>query len=376
MNFKTLLIFTVAIFAMPVVKAGGGGGGGGGVGGNMTTVTCDVPFVFDLDGGGFVGDDPTTAAGSCGQCCFAGSDLDGDGQQDVSFSVENSQWFEWCNPTGSPITVTVGFDEPGNGGDCNIQGAVWVGPSPLDATTMDCNNSQFDEFGSSPGGNADGFSFTVTVPVGECAFFMVDGYAGTTCAGVSAVVPCPAALPVNLVSFTASMIDNVYVNLDWITESEINNDFYTIEKSLNGEFFEVVGIVDGAGNSTTANSYSLADQKPYKGTSYYRLAQTDYDGTTIYSKLAAVTLESSFGGLTVFPNPVKGIGYLIFDSNVGGIAEIVIYNVAGKKIFTEQYNVTKGNNEFELTTVNLPQGMYFLTVSNDKETSNIKFVKY
>ena len=79
---KGLLIAVLSSFASAAL-AGGGGGGGGGIGGNSTSVICNDPFSFDINSG-YVGDDPTTAAGSCGQCCFAGSDFDGDGQQDGS----------------------------------------------------------------------------------------------------------------------------------------------------------------------------------------------------------------------------------------------------------------------------------------------------
>jgi hypothetical protein len=207
------------------------------------------------------------------------------------------------------------------------------------------------------------FCYTFDVPAGcthtqHCPYFV-----GAT------------PLPVKLTSFTAKVIDNSIINLDWITASEINNDFFTIERSKDGFTFEVVGIVDGAGNSSMVNDYLMVDDNPYKGTSYYRLAQTDYDGTTVGSDLVAVIVESSFGGLNVYPNPVEGLGYLTFNSNSDDIAVITIYDVTGKIIVVENYGAIRGDNKIELPTTDLPQGMYFITISNDKETSNIKFIK-
>lgn len=158
---------------------------------NPTSLTCGSTVTFSLTASGYNGGDPTTAAGSCGQCCFGGSDLDCDGQQDVSFSVENSKWYKYCNNTGATQTISMTADEPGTGGDCNIQGAIWVGAN-LDATTLNCNNSGFGEFGSNPGGGADGFTFSnITIPNGQCAFIMVDGYAGAQCSGIGITANCP-----------------------------------------------------------------------------------------------------------------------------------------------------------------------------------------
>ncbi len=372
-NYFLLTIILIA-FSSPFAQAGGGGGGGGGGLPNPTAVTCNVPFQFNLDNG-FVGCDPTTAAGSCGQCCFAGSDLDCDGEQDVSFSVENSEWFEWCNPTGAPLTVTVGFDEPGGGGLCNIQGAVWVGTPPLDATILDCNNPEFDEFGSNPGGGADGFTFTVTVGVGECAFFMVDGYAGSTCNGVEAVVPCPAALPVSLVSFEGEVDAKNLVQLQWTTRTEINNDYFTIEKSKDGKTFEVVGIIDGAGNTSNVMNYHLEDAHPYSGTSYYRLKQTDYDDNYFYSELVSIKINSVFEDLFVYPNPVEGLGYLSLHSGFNTNTTIAIHDVSGRVVESETHNISKGNNTITLNTNNFTQGMYFLSLKNGNKNTTIKFIK-
>ncbi|PCI98541.1 MAG: hypothetical protein COB15_05770 [Flavobacteriales bacterium] len=229
-------------------------------------------------------------------------------------------------------------------------------------------------------GCVSGAGGTVTVTLtgltaGMVVTVAIDGNAGANCTyDISATNTTPP-LPIELISFTANVIENTFVDLDWATATEINNNFFTIERSKDGETFEVVGIVDGAGNSTMVNEYDLVDEDPYKGTSYYRLKQTDYDGVAVYSDIAAVTIKSTFTDLNVFPNPVEGVGYLTFSTDVDNVAEIVIYDVAGKRIVAQQYEVLKGNNKLKLPIIYLPQGMYFLTVGNDKETSNIKFVR-
>ena len=154
--------------------------------GSQTVIPCPTGSVSTtLPNSGFSGDNPTTATGSCGQCCYAGSDLDGDGDQDVSYSVENSKWFKWCNTSGAAVTTSFTVDETAN--DCNLQGAIFVGGSAspngaTDALDVDCGNTEFGEYGSNVNGNGDGFAFSnVTINNGQCAYIMVDGYAGATC---------------------------------------------------------------------------------------------------------------------------------------------------------------------------------------------------
>ena len=83
---------------------------------------------------------------------------------------------------------------------------------------------------------------------------------------------------IELLFFNAKLENNTYVDLTWSTASEINNDYFTIERSQNGVYFQEFDIVEGAGNSTHKINYSLIDRDPFDGISYYRLKQTDYDG--------------------------------------------------------------------------------------------------
>jgi hypothetical protein len=99
-------------------------------------------------------------------------------------------------------------------------------------------------------------------------------------------------LPITLIEFKAENIDN-YNLLNWKTESEINNDFFTIERSIDGFNWEVVTNVDGAGNSSTYQSYSYQDYKwSQDATNYYRLRQTDFDGSYKYSQIVSVRNKS------------------------------------------------------------------------------------
>ena len=165
--------------------------------------------------------------------------------------------------------------------------------------------------------------------------------------------------------------------MDWITASEINNDFFTIEKSKDGQTYEVVGIVDGAGNSNTVLEYETLDENPYQGTSYYRLKQTDFDGQNNYSKIVAVNIVSAFEDISIFPNPILGTGYLSFTGDANSTTTVLVYDISGRKVWSKDYVTNKGANQLTLETNELSQGMYFLTMSmsNGEENTTIKFIK-
>jgi hypothetical protein len=97
----------------------------------------------------------------------------------------------------------------------------------------------------------------------------------------------PNPLPIELILFNGSSEGN-YNHITWSTASESNNDYFTVEKTIDGKSFTVVGIVGGAGNSTVRNDYTLDDNNISQVINYYRLKQTDYDGLFKYSELISI----------------------------------------------------------------------------------------
>ena len=210
-------------------------------------------------------------------------------------------------------------------------------------------------------------SYTVSLTVTD-ALGCVDTYSETINVG--------CVLPIKLGHFDATFNEKTKtVDLNWLTASEINNDFFTIEKSKDGQIFEVVGIVDGAGNSNTIRTYDTIDKNPYQGTSYYRLKQTDYDGQFAYSQLVAVNVIGAFENVAIFPNPILGVGYLSFSAAANSTTTVWIYDISGRKVWSKDYGTNKGANQLTLETNELSQGMYFLTMSNGEENTTLKFIK-
>ncbi|MBL0341089.1 MAG: hypothetical protein IPP71_09290 [Bacteroidetes bacterium] len=122
-------------------------------------------------------------------------------------------------------------------------------------------------------------------------------------------------LPIQLVDFSAQLI-NDHVDLNWTTASEINNDYFTIQRSANAIEWENLQHIDGAGNSNSPRNYNLSDMHPLEGISYYRLKQTDFNGNTSNSKILKVQ-KGDFANLKIYPNPAKD--FLTLETGVRGL---------------------------------------------------------
>lgn len=180
-------------------------------------------------------------------------------------------------------------------------------------------------------------------------------------------------LPIELLLFQATAIDNNLVQLDWQTASEINNDYFTLERSSDGIEFLPIENIDGAGNSTQVISYMTNDRNPLKGVSYYRLKQTDFNGDFTYSNIAAVEISEGSGmGVIVFPNPVstseEGLTILFDEAKE---RKIEIINQIGQTI---DLPTLTSDIQLNLSTASLSKGVYFLKIMDDSETHTERIV--
>ncbi|MBP6335287.1 MAG: T9SS type A sorting domain-containing protein [Bacteroidia bacterium] len=181
------------------------------------------------------------------------------------------------------------------------------------------------------------------------------------------------ALPIKLLHFNAKL-KNGQVDLSWATAAEINNDFFTIEKSSDAKEFEPVSTVQGAGNSTVTRHYTTEDREVLSGYSYYRLKQTDYDGKYTYSNI--VTLKNGAGdGLavlevqSVYPNPFSERFTLNYTVRKQGLVNFQLLNAAGKIVAQEKIQSTDGHNSYIFeNSQSLIPGVYFIVLTlNDKK---------
>lgn len=123
--------------------------------------------------------------------------------------------------------------------------------------------------------------------------------------------PCSygAPLPIQLLSFDVNLTEEKTVELTWITSSEKNNDYFTIERSYNCVSFKEIEEVPGAGDSDKEIEYTVYDNEPLSGMSYYRLKQTDFDGNYEFFRIVGISMEETADGdcvLKIYPNPCLG----------------------------------------------------------------------
>ena len=193
-------------------------------------------------------------------------------------------------------------------------------------------------------------------------------------------------LPIELLSFNAEYLPagkhgaEGKVELTWITTSEINNDFFTVEASSNPsqgeERWAVVGTVKGAGYSNTILHYSLTDYSPPFGEdqegqlAYYRLKQTDFDGLFEYSDIVVVQLQNkNTAVLEVYPNPSNGsleVRLTGYQSQFEEF-ELRIFDVIGQRVFQTPINQSDNGQLSVSINLQLPKGVYFLQVATPDE---------
>ncbi|MDE1191803.1 MAG: right-handed parallel beta-helix repeat-containing protein, partial [Arachidicoccus sp.] len=112
--------------------------------------------------------------------------------------------------------------------------------------------------------------------------------------------------PITLSSFTVSKTAQKTALVKWTTSSEINNAYFSIQRSKDASIFATISTINGSGTSAIAHDYSFTDNNPLSGKSYYRLAQTDADGTMSYSSIRAFQITyNSASTFNVYPNPIK-----------------------------------------------------------------------
>mgnify|MGYP000505594530 CR=1 FL=1 len=184
-------------------------------------------------------------------------------------------------------------------------------------------------------------------------YFVIDG-------GESGVFS-PILLPIELLSFQVYLDVNGSVKLQWITASEINNDYFNIERSRDGTNWDSFLIIDGAGNSSSTINYNSFDVKPYPGLSYYRLKQVDFDGSYSYSDVRSVNFDKNLV-VSAYPNPAQSDVTILINSITGGIAEIIVYDLTGRNVYISNLEVVAGIHEYNLDFSKLPSGSYVLNI--------------
>lgn len=178
-------------------------------------------------------------------------------------------------------------------------------------------------------------------------------------------------LPVELIEFTARSNESG-ATLNWITASEIDNDGFEIQKSSNGTDFEVIGFVNGAGNSNEITSYKFIDTN-FINEAFYRLKQIDFDGDWEFSPIIYLNDPKLFNQISVYPIPLTSDSKL----ELGGLSienvKVQIFNLNGSNVFHTNYWSSETDLINNLMT--LESGLYIMDIQSGSNSKRIKLVR-
>lgn len=183
-----------------------------------------------------------------------------------------------------------------------------------------------------------------------------------------------APLPIQLVHFDAGIVSGRVV-INWRTESELNNDFFEVQKTMDTETFQPVANLKGGGTTTTPKNYSVFDGHPQSGRWYYRLKQTDFDGKFTFSKLVAVDVPESFF-LSVHPNPSNGdeIFVTLSSDDIGKSVWLKIQDLNGKEMLVLSTHKLETQEIRVAIPEKLAPGMYIISIAVDQQVRRQKLV--
>ena len=225
-------------------------------------------------------------------------------------------------------------------------------------------NSAWDNPGSN--GSASGsnpYTFTYSNYTGTFSPFGMGGSGGP--------------LPVKLLYFKAKN-QNGTSHITWATASEINNDYFNIEKSKDGKNFEIIGKINGAGNSQQILKYEFIDSNLASGINYYRLKQTDYNGEFSYSDIEIINNYKENENkikLSLYPVPATDLINIELNSVADLKTRVKVLNILGNPVLEKNITLQRGNNHVEMDINNLPEGVYFIQIPELENYQSTRFLK-
>jgi hypothetical protein len=289
------------------------------------------------------------------------------GPSGCGYTSENSKWFSFIAATPAPPEIVVSVSgiscsTPDYNGTAGLEMGIFTGA---------CGSS-WTKVGSCATAASGTLTQTITSPpAGQTYYIVMDGAAGSICS-FSISATNVTALPVSIVSFNAAFNGNA-VDLTWESASETDNDHYTIERSFDGTFFSAISVIDAKGSGSQGHSYALKDNDIQPGIIYYRLKQTDNNGSSSFSKIASVDVprEEEKLEMIIVPNPASTEA-MIMISGSEGASLIMISDALGK--MAEQWLIASGD-ALSLSVQHYSPGIYWVTLLSNERVIRTRLLK-
>jgi GEVED domain/Secretion system C-terminal sorting domain len=182
-------------------------------------------------------------------------------------------------------------------------------------------------------------------------------------------------LSVNLQNFTAKLVTENKVELNWQSSNEENFSGFEVQRSNDNANWTALGMVDAKANGLTGiHDYTFNDNSPLKGKSYYRLKMINADGKNKQSEVRTITLRKGLEELTVTPNPAKEKAAVQLTASQDALATVTVSDMSGKILYRSNSEVRKGINTIGLPVEKLSNGTYMVQVSLNEEIITRKLV--
>ncbi len=177
-----------------------------------------------------------------------------------------------------------------------------------------------------------------------------------------------APLPLDLLSFSATLIERDNVEVKWVSENEINFDHYELERSQDFQNIQKLVEVQGV-NTIFQNRYKWIDESPLSGDNYYRLKQVDADGSFKYSDWVSIKININSQSVSVYPNPAQN--KLFINTEHASDYSFSIINATGNLVLENK----KISGDFEIDISTLGSGVYILEANSEKGRAFVRFIK-
>jgi hypothetical protein len=299
-------------------------------------------------------------------------DISGANGQDFDFAIWGPYAGLECpvNNGDAPIRCSFALTGAGGPGECgsSVTGLGYVSNDGIPQTDVseyapdDCSN---------PPGVFDGYVLPIEAQIGDVYILFVNNYGSNnatwdfTYTG-TANLGCdpPVLLAIEMAYFNGYNAGNHNV-LKWTTSIEANSDFFTVEKSVDGYNWATLGTTEAMGNSQIGHNYALYDNSPYTPTTYYRVKQTNLDGTHSYTRVIAIDMQAKFTGLAseLFPNPTSDLFSFVYGGNDSETpVQVQLINTMGQLISQVVFEQVGQNQLLNVDTYNLPSGVYHVAI--------------
>ena len=179
-------------------------------------------------------------------------------------------------------------------------------------------------------------------------------------------------LPVELLSFTGTLVNSNEVLLNWKTAGEINNAGFYIERKYQNQNFETIGFENPAASEYGNGTYHFKDKNLKPGIWYYRLLQMDQDGTFTYSNQVAISVQPETHAFKVYPNPSYNGFTITFEEPLDHDFTLQLFDNTGRKIVEKKYS---GTSTPLIIGQNLNSGVYFLKIQSVHWSRSKRLIK-